>query len=120
MQVKGLPLVKVGMTSEEVLSLLGPARKTTATTMKDGIYGVPNRLERKIGYGNSFELWEYEATCPSNSQRAKIWLVPGATDAPEKIQVLDVTVVRHRWSLWFRFCHSPIGERLQDALGIGE
>ena len=127
--VAGLTEVKPGMTSQQVMSILGPAVRRKSELMRPGIYGVPDEMEDKIGHGNRFEMWEYEATKSSNAQHATVWLVP-PSDAPvtpipsagdsEGHRVIDVTTVRLRWSLWFRFCHSSFGEWLQRALGIDE
>jgi hypothetical protein len=106
-RISGLTSVKQGMTRNEVTALLGIPRRQNSTLMKIGIYGVPSRMFDKVGFGNPFEMWEYEKAIPRKTAYATVWFCP---DSNQEMRVIDVTTQTVRRSLKFRVLNW-IGEK---------
>ena len=104
-RIEGIAQVKKGMTRSEVLALTGPPRKYISGVMKDGVYGVPDEIETKIGMGNAFEMWEYEKETAPKTAYATIWLQPSTGDAQGEARVVAVKTMGVSRSLHYRFLH---------------
>jgi hypothetical protein len=115
--IKGLNLVKQGMTRDEVLAVLGAPRKQQATIMGSWFYGMPDDIAKRIGPGNPFEMLEYEESIPRKSVGARVWLCPDPDDWQE-MRVLDVSTSCVCRSLWFRTVHA-ITDRF-PSLGLDD
>jgi hypothetical protein len=90
-QIRGLSLVRPGMTRNDALVLLGAPSRQKSTFMTDGIYGVPDHMENRIGFGNPFEMLSYEQAIPSKTVYATVWLCPDPSASGGEMRVVDVT-----------------------------
>ena len=102
--IKGRPLVKSGMTRNEVVGILGAPRRQQVTNMTPTFYGVPDEIRAKIGVGNPFEMLQYEESIPRKSVSLSVFLCPDPNESGE-MKVIDTASTCVCQSLWYRFLH---------------